>query len=150
LDWPLGCAEGWPVVGSDKKTEGSFDQPKGCDGADDVSENNKRYDFSVHRAIFASISFDLKPHVSPAADHAPNLWLRTAKKNAVDSLHIKCPLNSRLQASRFLRNRAAFKALLVARGGTASLAHGELQKDPQLCREPEPPRAWPGFALETR
>jgi len=39
LDWPLACAEGWPVVGSDKKTEGSFDQPKGCDGADGVGRN---------------------------------------------------------------------------------------------------------------
>jgi hypothetical protein len=30
--------------------------------------------------------------MSPAADHAPNLLLRTAKKNAVDSPHIKIPV----------------------------------------------------------
>ena len=59
--------------------------------------------------------------------------------------HLACPLNTTAK-----HGAAAFKASLVGRGGTASLAHVELQKDPQLCREPEPPRAWPGFALETR
>src|SRR5262249_25746502 len=42
------------------------------------------------------------------------------------------------------------KPLLVAPGGTASLARAGLQRGQPLCRETEPPRAWPGFALQTR
>jgi hypothetical protein len=35
----LGSAEGWSVVSSCNKTEGSFDQPKDRDAADGVSQN---------------------------------------------------------------------------------------------------------------
>src|ERR1051325_3554962 len=63
----------------------------------------------------------------------PIEWPRDAELN----------LYSREQLS--FANRAAFKALLVARGGIASLAHAEQQRDQPLCREPGLPHGWLDF-----